>query len=99
MGTGQMWNPSMYSDPLFDEKIRELHLMRDEGERRKLARSMTIEMMDQAIYLWLPIRRIYQAWWPWVKNYGGELEVGGARPGPVFARIWIDHKLKEQMGF
>ena len=37
--------------------------------------------------------------WPWVKNYGGELRAGANRPGPIYARIWIDQELKEEMGF
>ena len=97
--TGQTWNPSMYSDPAFDEQIRVLHLERDETKRISMIRAMTIEMLDAAPYIWLPTPYIYTAWWPWVKNYGGELRVGAQRPGPIYARIWIDHELKEALGF
>jgi peptide/nickel transport system substrate-binding protein len=34
-----------------------------------------------------------------VRNYGGELRAGAVRPGPIYARMWIDHDLKRQMGF
>ena len=99
MGTGQTWNPAQFSDPEFDENIKRLHLLRDETERQALVKQMTIEMLDQAPYLWLPTQYLYTAWWPWVKNYGGEFSVGTARPGPIYARIWIDEKMKEEMGF
>jgi len=49
--------------------------------------------------VWLPTPYEYSAWWPWVKNYGGEQRGGGGRPGPVYARIWIDQELKKKMGF
>jgi peptide/nickel transport system substrate-binding protein len=42
---------------------------------------------------------VYTAWWPWVKNYGGELRAGSERPGPIYARIWIDQDMKKKMGF
>jgi peptide/nickel transport system substrate-binding protein len=42
---------------------------------------------------------VYTAWWPWVKNYDGELRVGSERPGPIHARIWIDPEMKKKMGF
>jgi peptide/nickel transport system substrate-binding protein len=97
--TRQTWNPSQWSDPAFDEKIRLLHLERDEAKRIEMIRAMTIEMLDNAPYVWLPIQYVYSAWWPWVKNYGGELRAGAVRPGPIYARIWVDQALKKEMGF
>jgi len=97
--TNQTWNPSMYSEPGFDEKIRQLHLTRSEQERVSMIRDLTREILDEAPYIWLPTPYTYTAWWPWVKNYGGELRVGAVRPGPIYARIWIDQALKKEMGF
>ena len=97
--TEQTWNPSMYSDPGFDEAIRVLHLERDEAKRVEMIRMLTREMLDNAPYIWLPIGYVHSAWWPWVKNYGGELRVGAVRPGPIYARIWMDEDLKQEMGF
>ncbi len=97
--TGQTWNPSQYSDPEFDEQVRILHLTRDEGQRIKMLRALTRQILEEAPYVWLPIPYVHTAWWPWVKNYGGELRAGAVRPWPIYARLWIDHELKEQMGF
>ena len=41
---------------------------------------------------------IFTAWWPWVKGYEGELRAGAERPGPIYARIWLDQDLKKKMG-
>ena len=46
----------------------------------------------------LPTAYTYTGWWPWVKNYGGEMSVGSIRPGPIYARIWIDQELKKKLG-
>ncbi|MEX0943421.1 MAG: ABC transporter substrate-binding protein [Pseudomonadales bacterium] len=97
--TAQTWNPSMYSDPVFDAKMEELYQTRDEARRIEMVRELTIKILDEAPYLWLPTGFTYTAWWPWVKNYGGELRVGAVRPGPIYARIWIDQEMKREMGF
>ena len=97
--TDQTWNPSLYSEAGFDEAIRLIHLERDEETRIKMLRGLTREILEEAPYVWLPTPYVHSAWWPWVKNYGGELRVGAVRPGPIYARIWIDHALKKELGF
>ncbi len=97
--TNQTWNPSMYSDPAFDASMRQAYLERDEATRVGIIRGMTRKILDEAPYIWLPTAYVYTAWWPWVKNYGGELRVGAVRPGPIYARIWIDQTLKQELGF
>lgn len=97
--TGQLWNPALFSDPAFDAKLARAFATRDEEERIRLVRELTIEGMDAAPYIWLPTAYVYTAWWPWVRNYGGELRAGAVRPGPIYARVWIDHELKKTMGF
>jgi len=45
------------------------------------------------------VPHVYTAWWPWVKNYGGELRAGADRPGPIHARVWVDQDMKKKLGF
>ena len=95
----QVWNPSMWSDPAYTAKMEEVYRTRDEGKRQQMIREMTVEILDKAPYIWLPTRYLYSAWWPWVQNYDGELRAGAVRPGPIYARIWIDQEMKKKMGF
>ena len=97
--TGQTWNPSMWADPEFDRRIADAETTRDETERQRKIKQLTIEMLDQAPYIWLPTVYNYIGWWPWVKNYGGELRAAAVRPAPIYARIWIDSELKKKLGF
>jgi peptide/nickel transport system substrate-binding protein len=97
--TGQTWNPAQFSDPDVDHRIAQMLATRDEAERIRIARGIAIDVLDQAPYIWLPTGYGYTAWWPWVRNYNGELRAGAVRPGPIYARIWIDHRLKQTMGF
>ena len=94
----EVWNPSLWADPAFDAKMAEVYRTRDEPARQTMIKAMTREILDQAPYIWLPTAYVYTAWWPWVKNYGGELRAGAVRPGPIYARLWIDQDMKKQMG-
>lgn len=97
--SGQTWNIAAYSNPAFDAEIDRLIAMRDEAGRVELAQNLTSQILDESPYVWLPTPYVFTAWWPWVRNYAGELNAGAARPGPIYARIWIDHALKKKMGF
>ena len=55
-----------------------------------MIRELTREIFDKAPYIWLPTPYVFTAWWPWVKNYGGESRAGAVRPGPIYARVWVD---------
>jgi peptide/nickel transport system substrate-binding protein len=97
--TGQTWNPSQWTDASLDERMAEAYRERDEEKRKVMIREMTREIVDKAPYIWLPTGYVYSAWWPWVKNYNGELRAGATRPGPIYARLWIDQELKKKMGY
>ena len=97
--TGHKWNPALYSSEEFDTAIDTLMRTRDEAARVAMTRELTIRLLNEAPSIWLPTVYNYTAWWPWVKNYGGELRAGAVRPGPIYARIWIDEELKREMGF
>jgi len=97
--TGQQWNVSMYADPDFDRRLNAVLTEPDERRRLAMTKLMTREVIEKAPYIWLPVQYVYTAWWPWVKNYGGELRAGAARPGPIHARMWVDQDLKKKMGY
>lgn len=97
--SGQVWNASQWNDPKFDKRVEEAFELRDVGKRQEAVRALTREIVAQAPYIWLPTQYVYTAWWPWVKNYGGELRAGAVRPGPIYARLWIDQEMKKKMGF
>ena len=95
---GQVWGPSMWFSEGYTARVAEMYRTRDEATRQKMIRELTREAIDAAPYIWLPTPYIFTAWWPWVKNYDGELRVGAVKPGPVYARIWIDQDMKKRMG-
>ena len=92
-------NSSLWHDPVFDAKLQALSREPDEVMRQNQVKKLSREIIEQAPHIWLPTPYVYTAWWPWVKNYGGEIYAGGFRTDPIFARIWIDLELKKQMGY
>jgi len=96
--SGSRFNPAHYADDAFDARLSSAERERDEARRKQLVREMTREILAQAPGIWLPTPYFYTVWWPWVKNYGGELRAGAERPGPIHARMWIDQAMKKQMG-
>jgi len=97
--TGQTWNIFAFSDPDTDARILDILRTRDEQSRQQKIKALSAELLDQAAGIWLPVEHVFSAWWPWVKNYNGELRAGAQRPGPIYARIWIDREMKREMGF
>jgi peptide/nickel transport system substrate-binding protein len=99
--TGQTWNPHMMSIPYVDKTWS------DVVENPKLTDKQALEAMKKlAVYISeqvpcviLPTAYTYGAWWPWVKNYYGEIRVGAHRASPIISRIWIDQELKKKMGY
>jgi peptide/nickel transport system substrate-binding protein len=42
----------------------------------------------------------YVGWQPWVKDYGGELIIGGRSSENLHRKyLWIDQTLKKSMGY
>ncbi|MBW2086205.1 MAG: ABC transporter substrate-binding protein [Deltaproteobacteria bacterium] len=99
--TGQTWNPYMMADKHIDDTffktIVDQNLKPEEAY--KIMKGLAVYAMDLAPAIWLPGGYVYVARWPWVKNYFGEVRVGAWRSGPIFARVWIDQRLKKKMGY
>jgi len=96
---GQLWNPSQFNDPEVTKKMDEIYLEPDERVRQVKVRLLVRQILEQAPMIFLPSPYTFTGYWPWVKNYGGELRAGAERPGPIHARMWVDQALKKQMGF
>jgi len=99
--TGQTWNPYMMSDPHVDRTY--FNTIEDPDLDQTVAfermKELAVYCLDQAPAIWLPGGYGYGAWWPWVKNYYGEIRVSAWRAGPILSRIWIDQELKKKMGY
>lgn len=96
---GDPWNVSKWHNEDFEAGMAKVFLEQDETKRQEMMRELSRMALEDAAYVYLPTPYIYRAWWPWVKNYDGELRAGAVKPGPIYARIWIDQDLKKKMGY
>jgi peptide/nickel transport system substrate-binding protein len=99
--TGHIWNASIMSDPYIDNTWKKLSsdLSISEKVRNAELKKMGVYVIEQVPGILLSGSYVYCAWWPWVKNYYGEVRVGAHRVSPAIARVWIDQDLKRKMGY
>lgn len=93
------WNASRFKDPELEQRMRAALYLRNEAQQIKEGREITAAVLAAAPFILLPTAYHYQAWWPWVKNYHGEMFAGALRVGPIYAQTWIDRSMKKAMGF
>ena len=60
---------------------------------------LTPDLLDQAWGIFMPQPYVYHVWWPWVKNFHGEVQTGYARFNRNIRYLWIDQDLKKSMGY
>ncbi len=96
---GQYFNTSRWDDKAFEQRLESVYTERDEAKQQATIHALSREILDKAPYIWLPGPLRYSAWWPWVRNYEGELFAGGMRGAPIYARIWVDQAMKKKLGF
>ena len=100
--TGNSWvNMSCVKDDWVTgevEKARYAYVTGDIDGAIKMTRELLPYVIKQC---WVigPLRYpSYVVWWPWVKNYSGEVSVGYVSNNDFTRWIWLDQDLKESLG-
>ncbi len=100
--TGESYiNGSILRDPYVDEMAEKARIaaLTDVRAAMKITKELQPYLQDLALVLQTPRYPTYNIWWPWIKNYSGELSVGYFT-GPSYIKyIWIDQDLKKSMGY
>jgi len=81
------------NDPMIDSVSQEIkkNVIINMPEANRLYRDLLPHIVEQVHYLPLPSVYTYSLWWPWLKNYYGEI------PWRLFMYSWIDQDLKEEI--
>ncbi len=98
--TGAYWNLSQVDDPYVKEekaKIYEYFNTLDWTKINATHKELLKYVLDQAWNIPMPLSYSYVVWWPWVKNYHGELAVAWAGGPGAAGFVWIDQNLKQEM--
>ena len=67
-------------------------------QERQLIREADRYLIENHLYLWGPIMPQVAVTQPWIVGYNGENRLGDVDSYVIFARLWIDHQMKESMG-
>ncbi len=96
---GNMTNYSEVNDPYLNERMIVIDTaFPDERKQDQLFKEWTPYVVAQQFHIQLPAYYQYNFWWPWVKSYNGEYEVGYGDTFRDFSRyIWLDQDMKERM--
>jgi peptide/nickel transport system substrate-binding protein len=100
--TGDGWlNPARVNDPYVNEmaaKIRSAGVTSLTGAMA-LTKELTAYILEQVYAVQAPHYPLYTVWWPWLKNYSGEVSVGYMRGEVNWVQyLWVDEALKKEMG-
>jgi peptide/nickel transport system substrate-binding protein len=94
------YNVSFINDPVVNAAWTEMqkYVGIDEAKCFEVNRNLTPYLLEQAYVIPVPPAYLYIMWWPWVKNYHGEVGVGYYNGVDLAKYIWLDQTLKTQMG-
>ncbi|MBA7542745.1 hypothetical protein ES705_35069 [subsurface metagenome] len=96
--TIEPWAP-FHGDEWFLEQLHIAETTMDPAENLRMLKELGIYFNTEAGVLSLGNPYTYMGWWPWVKNYYGELEQGYNNYMDVESTLWIDQALKKKMGY
>jgi len=98
--TGGGLNMMQYSNPTLDELLDRTAVETDPVEQKRLIKEAALIIMEDTPSIPLSASPARTYWWPWVKNYYGELSLQDdcCRAATVYP-IWIDQDLKAEMGY
>jgi peptide/nickel transport system substrate-binding protein len=94
-------NTSFIKDQRIDETLAKIRVLAitNEKEGFKMGRELEKYMIEQCYAIPRPSYRTSTFWWPWLKNYSGEISVGFFN-GPNWTTwVWLDQDQKKSMGF
>ena len=96
--TGSIFNYFLWSDSYFDEQMDKLAQELDYTKRNAILKEMGVYVIDKVPIVPTAIRTGSAYWWPWLKNYYGETNIGDNDFHTIMAYLWIDQDLKKDMG-
>ncbi len=86
-------------DPVFQDMFMDAAGTIDDAERTAKLKACAVYHLHNVLMFDLCDGYNISAWWPWVKNYYGEVEAGFFTTAPFIAHVWIDQDLKAEMGY
>jgi peptide/nickel transport system substrate-binding protein len=91
-------NCALYNNPEFTEMLDKAIATFDDEERKEMLEELFVLAHDDAAYIPIAVYNTGNYWWPWVKNYYGEVNQQHFVQ-PPYDSLWIDQAMKKEMGY
>jgi peptide/nickel transport system substrate-binding protein len=92
------WNYGNVDDPVFNKMVDAIRSNPDPAERERLLKEANAYGTCQFFQPTAPEQVSFNFWQPWIKSYDGEFALHAYfHPGSIYARVWVDQDLKEEM--
>jgi len=96
--TDSYLNYSMVDNEEFNEWFPEFELnMLDWDKMGTMYKEIEAKMRAEAYQVYLPAGYSYYLWWPWLKGWSGETNVGYYNAYNQMIYLWIDTELREEL--
>jgi peptide/nickel transport system substrate-binding protein len=92
-------NDARYDNPNFSERYFEAEQMVDVAARNIILKELGVLALVDLPVIPLSGSSWAVSWWPWVRNFYGEVEASAYAPGTLSAYAWVDQDLKAEMGY
>jgi peptide/nickel transport system substrate-binding protein len=97
--SGAYFNFSVWSDPRFDEMADKAKVEINVDKRNAILKESAVLYLNEASAIPTTPGVDGHFWWPWLKNYYGEWNVGDTDIYSILAFAYIDQDLKKSMGY
>jgi len=94
---GQSWRP-FGTDTEFQTMAKQALGEKNGEKRNALLKQLGIKVIDYADSIGV-YPNLLTCYWPWVKNYYGEVDSGHDNIAGMLPTLWLDQPLKKKMGF
>lgn len=86
-----------HNDAGHNERMDRIMAMTDSVPREAALKQEAVGMIGAASNIAIGEEPVLTVWWPWVRNYFGEVEAGYHNLNPMFSTLWIDQQMKEDL--
>ena len=93
-----LFNWNGYELPEFEALGDKYDAILDPKEFKPMTREVGDWVAAHHLWTFLLPQKSSVAYQPWLKGYSGEMHLGSSGSGPIYARLWVDQKLKKSMG-
>jgi len=97
--TGAYHNWSDWSDERYDELCPLIAAELDPDVFNELCKEASLIALYDVSHLPVFATPSGHFWWPWIKNYYGEVTLTDGEIGSMMGYVWIDQDLKDSMGY